>query len=120
MARQEKPIYIPAGTLVKTPSGITFTVVLCDEVSLYKFVLIGTLHGMVDRRTLAEETLAEIGLIENGVMWPMIGWVVLLMPGFHPIPEVAYVNQIVQSSRLSWVHSAASDRDILLNRSRQW
>ena len=117
---QEKPIHIPPDTLVKAPSGIKFTVISCDEVSLYKYLVRSTLDSIINCRTLVTQALTDIGFIENGLIWPIIRRQVLLMTRFHPIPEIEYVEQVVQPYHLSWVHCTVSERDILSNQSKMW
>ena len=92
MVCEDKPIYLPNGTKVKSISGYLFIVVSCEAVSLVKWHVSGRIIDgqTIDRTCLDGIKLSEITSIERGFLWPMIGWEVVEMPGFQPVPDVVY------------------------------
>ena len=73
----------------------------------------------VDKPRLGNEAKSNANDIENGLLRPVVGWEVLWMPGFQPVPPVSYIEQLVQPSRLAWVDANTSDWDIITNLSRR-
>ena len=92
MICKDKPIYLPNGTMIKSSSGYLFNIVSCETVSLVKWHVKGAIidgHS-IDRTRLNKIKLSEITAIERGFLWPMIGWEVIKIPGFQPVPEVVH------------------------------
>ena len=121
MVREDKPIFLPNDTVIKSSSGYLFNVISCEVVSLVKWHVKGRIidgHS-IDRTRLDEMKLSEMVVIERGFLWPMIGWEVVEMTGFLPMPEVVYDDQLVQPPRLAWV-DGNRDRDIVTARFRIW
>ena len=53
----------------------------------------------IDCTCLNKINLSEVTAIERGFLWPMIGWEVVEMTGFQPVPDVVYEEQVVQPPR---------------------
>ena len=119
-SREHMEIYIPAGTQIRSPSGIHFSVTQChevyvrEEVSETTWEILGEITDVevdgevlemddtIDMSTLSDSARSEAESILSGFFWPAIGYRVTYMPGFHRVPDLTYVHQEMQPSRLAW------------------
>ena len=61
-----------------------------------KWLVKGIIIGSIDRSDLDEIASSDIMGIERGLLWPIICWEVMKMPGFQPMPDIVYKGQVVQ------------------------
>ena len=124
--RQDKPYYLPVGTKMISPMGISFNVIECTRHSDTQLKLTGnvcpqyllriSLSPIWSTRNLQH----EIVRILDGFLYPEIGWVIAPngVPGQSPMPEVTYRRQTVPPPMKAWVNGNATSQDILLGDSR--
>ena len=81
-------------------------------------------HGYIVTRMLNNEAIQEhdetakavCELIEEGFIYPDIGWTVDYKPSFQPCPVLDYCKQVVPCPRLAWVNGKATNNDIMFGR----
>ena len=117
--RPEKPIHLPPGTKMKSPSGILFTITTCVEQCIYSYLIHGRITSAITDSS-DSATMTDINMIENGMFWPKIGFKVVYMAGFQPLAPLDYVDQIVPPSLRARVSTNLLDSDMVLSRKRKW
>ena len=78
-----------------------------------KWLVKGIIIGSIDRSDLDEIASSDIMGIERGLLWPIIGWEVTTIHGFHPVPNIVYMEQVFQPPCWAWVDVNARDRNII-------
>ena len=61
-----------------------------------KWLVKGNIIVSIDRNNLDNVALSDAMVTERGLLWPIICWEVMKMPGFQPMPDIVYKGQVVQ------------------------
>ena len=115
LVKEDRPYILPVGTKMSSPLGTKFRVVGCTDHSDTRVLVI----GQVENDSLPEGTeIADRALIEEGFLYPEVGWLILDMPGFTARPPVTLLGQVVPPPLRAWVKSSLSDAEIAMGQER--
>ena len=111
-----KAIEIPLGSIMISPSGVTFRVTSCRRIDNYQFYLSGFVVNMADVE-LDDAMRSDIQRVHTGpIIWPQLGWHLHECDRFDKCRDISYVDQYIPAPSRARVAIDATSDDLLFGR----
>jgi hypothetical protein len=130
--KRDKAILLPVGSIMVSPSGVKFKITSSTYLDAYSIVIRGSILESDDRATIGHPTefaggnngsldapcprnADEHRITSGNLIWPAIGWDILLLKGVAPCASpLSYIDPVVPPPLNACVLSSVSSDDLLL------